>query len=87
MHDEKDAVSSGCQRNSNIIHTMNTQLHILAKKANSTVGCAARILITGKAPAVWGGKHQGTVDTILAASTPRLLKQAEFINRLELNGI
>jgi hypothetical protein len=66
---------------------MKTSLHILAEKANCTVGTAARILITGKRPAVWGRKHGKVVKTILAASTPRLLKQAEFINRRELSGI
>ena len=57
-----------------------TLLHTIAASLNIEVGTAARIIINGKAPKVWGRRHSGKVKALLAQSTPRLEKQAAFIN-------
>lgn len=60
-----------------------TTLHKIAASLNIDVGAAARIIITGKAPTVWGrnANRSQRVKSLLAAVTPRLKAQAEFINR------
>ena len=63
-----------------------TTLHKLAASLNFEVGTAARIIIAGKAPASWGpqANKRKVVKALLAAVTPRLKAQAEFINRRQL---
>jgi hypothetical protein len=58
-----------------------TTLHRIAYSLQIEVGCAARILLRGKAPSVWAGRNNGKVRELLSFATPRLLKQAEYINK------
>jgi hypothetical protein len=62
-----------------------TTLHNIAANLNIEVGTAARIIIKGKAPSVWGNRHSETVTALLSQVTPRLRGQAEFINRRQLS--
>jgi hypothetical protein len=62
-----------------------TTLHNIAANLNIEVGTAARIIIKGKAPSVWGNRHSETVEALLSQVTPRLRGQAEFINRRQLS--
>lgn len=62
-----------------------TTLHKIAAKLNIEVGTAARIIIKGKAPAVWGHRYSDKVQALLSQVTPRLQKQAEFINQRQLS--
>lgn len=58
-----------------------TALHRLACHLNVDLGTAARIILRGKGPACWRGRHRRTVRALLGARTPRLEKQAAFIER------
>jgi len=58
-----------------------TTLHRIAYSLQIEVGCASRILLRGKAPAAWAGRNEGKARELLSHTTPRLLKQAEYINR------
>jgi len=61
-----------------------TKLHRIAHSLQIEVGCAARILLCGKAPVAWKGRNKNKVSELLSFSSPLLIKQAEFINRRQL---
>lgn len=61
-----------------------TTLHAIAAALNIEVGTAARIILRGKGPACWKGRHRKIVRLILEAKNARLEKQAAFIARRQM---